>query len=193
MAKRSLVHCRICKKAIDRDNEPENEIWISTSRNFYYHTNCYNTWVKNKNLSPAESHQTDEEYESYIKEYIYRDLKMDANWAKITQQLKSYTSNKYNYTMKGIFFTLKYAYEVKKASVAKSEGGIGIIPYLYKDATIYWAEQYEKEHTIFDQIIQQMKDRENRESITVTRKQANTKKFVMPWNELEGLEDEYKE
>ena len=37
-------------------------------------------------------------------------------------------------TAKGMYFALKYFYEIKKGDVSKSENGIGIIPHIYEDS-----------------------------------------------------------
>ena len=46
MAKKlGLVHCRVCKKNIDRNIETG---WIMPSRNYFYHEACYKEWVEKK-------------------------------------------------------------------------------------------------------------------------------------------------
>lgn len=42
---------------------------------------------------------------------------------------------------KGQLLTLKYFYEVKKSSIAKSNGSIGIIPFVYLEAQNYYEKQ----------------------------------------------------
>ena len=43
-----------------------------------------------------------------------------------------------NYTYSGILKTLKYWFEIKKGDLEKANGGIGIVPYVYDDAFLYW-------------------------------------------------------
>lgn len=43
-------------------------------------------------------------------------------------------------TYKGIYLSLKYWYDVKKNGIERSNGGIGIVPYIYKEASAYWKQ-----------------------------------------------------
>jgi phosphoribosylaminoimidazole (AIR) synthetase len=45
MAKRALVHCRICKAAIDRDNQTD---WIEPTPKWFYHKPCYEDFARKK-------------------------------------------------------------------------------------------------------------------------------------------------
>ena len=44
-------------------------------------------------------------------------------------------------TAKGIYFTLRYFYEIEKGDKTKSENGIGIVPHVYERGTCYWGER----------------------------------------------------
>ena len=44
-------------------------------------------------------------------------------------------------TAKGIYFTLRYFYEIEKGDASKSENGIGIVPHVYERGTCYWGER----------------------------------------------------
>lgn len=56
---------------------------------------------------------------------------------KVRKQIKSYIEQ-YNYTYSGMKKALVYFYEVKGNDISKANGGIGIIPYCYKDAYNYY-------------------------------------------------------
>lgn len=58
---------------------------------------------------------------------------------------------------KGQLLTLKYFYEVKKASVKKANGSIGIIPFIYADAKNYYESQAKKADEINEMIKKQLK------------------------------------
>ena len=45
MAKRPLVHCRICKGSIDRDGQKD---WCMPQEKWYYHTACYDDFAKKR-------------------------------------------------------------------------------------------------------------------------------------------------
>ena len=56
---------------------------------------------------------------------------------RVRKQLNQYVEE-YNYTYSGMLKALIYFYEVKGNSVEKANGGIGIIPWIYKDAYNYY-------------------------------------------------------
>ena len=68
---------------------------------------------------------------------------------RIRKQINDYIKE-YNYTYTGILKALVYFYEVKKNSLEKSQGGIGIVPYIYNDAYNYyyslWLAQQKNEN-----------------------------------------------
>ena len=74
------------------------------SKNYYYHTNCYNSWKKNDKKS-------DEDWKEMIYDFIARDLKKNYNYHMCEKQIESLL--KAQRTYKGIYFTLKYFYEIK--------------------------------------------------------------------------------
>ena len=51
MAKRPLVHCRICKQAIDRDAQND---WIMPQEKWYYHQACYDDFARKKRQKDKE-------------------------------------------------------------------------------------------------------------------------------------------
>lgn len=57
--------------------------------------------------------------------------------ARVRKQMNDYISM-YNYTYSGMLKALIYFYEVKGHSIDKANGGIGIIPFIYKDAYNYY-------------------------------------------------------
>lgn len=56
---------------------------------------------------------------------------------RVQKQLKQYTQE-YKYTYSGMLKALIYFYEIKGHSVEKANGGIGILPYIYKDSYNYY-------------------------------------------------------
>ena len=72
-----------------------------------------------------------------LKEYIASLLGDAANWALINKQITKFkTENGYSYN--GMLKSLVYFYEVKNNPKDKAMGGIGIIPFIYKDAYNYY-------------------------------------------------------
>ena len=91
------------------------------------------------------------------------------------------------FTNKGIYFTLKYFYEVRKNSWDKGHGGIGIVPYTYKEATEYWTEQERKQRGFVNAIEQQLKERAARETKVIKRQQKKKVKAKYYLSDIGGI------
>ena len=81
------------------------------------------------------------------------------------KQWENYLKNKM--TAKGIYFALKYHYEIKKGDVTKSENGIGIVPHIYEDSRSYWQEREHREQGIVAAIEEQIKQAQSQNIINV--------------------------
>lgn len=57
--------------------------------------------------------------------------------ARIKKQIKQFVEE-YKCSYSGIKKTLIYFFEIKKNSIEKSNGGIGIVPYVYQEAAQYY-------------------------------------------------------
>ena len=57
--------------------------------------------------------------------------------ARIRKQINDFKAQ-HNYTYTGMRKSLVYFYEIKKNSLEKANGGIGIIPYIYDSANQYY-------------------------------------------------------
>ena len=94
--------------------------------------------------------------------YIYRlfgqveEDKPVSDW-NITQMMKF---KRQGMPYRGQLLTLKYFYEVRKNSIQKSNGSIGIIPFVYDEARQYYSKLEQKQKEIGDIIQKQLeKDR----------------------------------
>jgi hypothetical protein len=136
-----IVKCLYCEKKFDRDKMP----YIQVGRR-YAHKECSLT---------AEERKTQEEQDKQdLDNYIIQLLKIDYIDARIRKQIKTYIEEN-NYTYSGIKKALIYFYEVKGNSIEKANGGIGIVPFIYKDAFNYYyalwqAQQQNKDKVIVD-------------------------------------------
>lgn len=123
------VKCLICGETFDRDKHPCVQV---TSRRFA-HKECY----ENQQKEEREENEALFELENYIKKLF----DTTTITSKIARQIKKYiTENHYTYA--GILKTLKYWYEIKGNDTSKSNGGIGIVEYIYDDARNYYYEIY---------------------------------------------------
>ena len=89
-------------------------------------------------------------------------------------------------TYKGIFYTLKYFYEIRNGDWTKGHGGLGIVPFVYKEATDYWKDRENRERGTLAKIEEQIKMKESQEKISLKKSQSSKKKKEK-WN-LEEIE-----
>ena len=154
MAKRPLVHCRICKQAIDRDGQTD---WVMPQERWYYHTSCYEDFAKKKGAIKEgditiEAH--DDMWKSAVYDYLRKDVKMHVDYKKFNSQWNNFL--KQNMTAKGMYFTLRYHYEINKGDPSKSENGIGIVKSIYEEGTHYWGERNQRDKNICARIEEQI-------------------------------------
>jgi hypothetical protein len=139
MAKRPLVQCRICKGKIDRDGQKD---WCMPQEKWYYHIACYDDFAKKRGaIKEGDIHieVDDDMWKGAVYDYLKRDLKISLDFRKFTSQWNNLL--KTGKTAKGIYFTLRYFYEIEKGDVSKSENGIGIVFKTYEKGTCYWGER----------------------------------------------------
>lgn len=145
-SKTHIVHCRVCKQEIDINNENN---WLLASRNYYYHKTCYGRFKESKEV------KIDQDYIPLIFDYIARDLKVSYDYYKVKAQINQFLKD--GMTCKGILFTLKYYYDkYGKENWERGYGGIGIVPYCYKEATDYWRNIELTKRGSLEKIVEQM-------------------------------------
>ena len=72
-----------------------------------------------------------------LEQYINKLFHTDYVDPRIQKQIKNYIKE-YNFTYSGILKSLVYFYEVKQNPVEKSNDGIGIVPWVYKQEFNYY-------------------------------------------------------
>lgn len=131
------VTCVYCKERFDRDRIPFKQ--VSSRR--YAHLGCYE-----REEAKVQKELGDKEK---LEEYIMKMFGESYINPRIRKQIKQYVEE-YEYTYSGILKSLTYFFEVKGNSIEKANGGIGIVPYVYKDAYNYyyslWLAQQKNEH-----------------------------------------------
>ena len=167
-----LNECRMCHMPIDK-TKGENVDWIQPSKGWYYHKECYLTWK----AAPA----TDEDWILMIYDFLARDLKVKYDYFLCDAQIKKFwKDNKIN--PKGIFFSLKYFYEVKHNPWV-GHGGLGIVPYVFTEAKNYWIEQERKKHGFMKALEEEEKEKV---VIKLTRKRESKEKYNL--DDIGGVE-----
>lgn len=187
VAKTAIVHCRLCKKEINRTIQKENEDWIMRSRGWYYHCSCYDDWIKKKD--DIHTNDMDEElWKDAAYQYLHRDLRISIDFVKFDSQWKNF--RKQGKTAKGIYFSLRYFYEIKKGDADKAQEGIGIIKFIYTEAGAYWVERESKERGIVAKIEEQIRQMHNQDVKKVTSKQTTKKKKIQDLSAISLMEDD---
>ncbi len=136
-----LVKCAICGESFDT-----NQIQaVKHGARRYSHATCE---PNNKDFIPMEVKEVKQEDKDLanLKDYIKKLYGDKANWVLITKQIKDFQQN-YNYTLSGILKSLVWFYEIKGNSPEKSNGGIGIVPFAYKDAYNYYYDLFVAQNT----------------------------------------------
>jgi hypothetical protein len=118
-----IVQCVYCQKKFDRDKEKFQVV----SNRRYAHIGCNKPIITQDTVSAGT-----------IKTYAGQLLRGTANFSLIAKQTKDFVARGLTYN--GIFYTLKYWYEIKNNSIEKAKGGIGIVPYVYDEAKKYWED-----------------------------------------------------
>ena len=127
-----IVTCTVCKEKFNRDKI--QAVKISARR--YAHYRCA---PKGGELVPL-SDAIDEDLVK-LEKYVEQLLGEDYNPARVKKQIKDF-KNDYDYTYSGMLKTLIWFYEIKVNPKDKANGGIGIIPFVYKDALNYYYYLY---------------------------------------------------
>ena len=125
-----IVKCYYCGKSFDRDKEE----FVKVNSRRYAHKNC----SEEKEQVQSQEDKDKEELENYIMKLF------NTNFVDpmIQKQIKQFIEE-YNYTYSGIRKALIYFYEVKRGSLEKANGRIGIVPYVYKQAYRYYYALWE--------------------------------------------------
>ena len=190
VAKTILVKCRICKEQFNRLDPGliEGVDFVKPSEKMYYHKRCYDEYQNSK--LDVHANMTDELWFNAAWDFLRKDLKYGFNFVKVRKQWESFVKNKM--TAKGIYFALKYHYEIKKGDVTKSENGIGIIPHIYEDSRNYWEERNRREVGIVAAIEAQIKQAAAQNVVKVNLKKTKkaTKTAAEMLAEIGELEED---
>lgn len=152
--------CRTCHQKIDIDHQTG---WINPRKYCYYHISCFENFEKKK--TDVHAVADNDMWFAAMWDYLRHDLKMCPNYNKVKAQWDKFLKD--SMTAKGIYFTLRYFYDVKNGDKEKSQEGIGIIPYIYKDGTQYWADRENREAGICARIEAQIRDFSKRQTVKI--------------------------
>ena len=158
------VKCPKCGETFDRDII--QAVRINGRR--YGHAKCY---PDNNNFVPLVEKKISEEQK--IKNYAKSILKEQYVAARVNKQIKDFLAE--GYTASGILKTLIYWYEIKHNDISKAMGGIGIVPYVYKQALDYYYNLYLAEMANVDKDIDEYRPKKIFISIDLPKKEKELK------------------
>lgn len=123
------VTCVYCHERFDRDKED----FVQISERRYAHKQC--------TMSAQQlTSQQDRDYEELIA-YIKKLFKMPVVSNQIVKQVKEFHQD-YKYSYSGIRKTLYWFYELKDNKIPQENKNIGIVPYIYNEASDYFYRLY---------------------------------------------------
>lgn len=125
------VKCTVCGKVFDRDRIQA----VKSGARRYAHYMCFPEGELVPLPNPVDKDLVK------LEEYIANLLGNSYNPARVKKQIKEFKTQ-YDYTYSGMLKTLIWFYEIKGNSKDKAQGGIGIIPFVYKDALNYYYSLY---------------------------------------------------
>ena len=168
-----MPKCRICGEEI-KDKTTD----ISPFQGGHYHKACYDDWRENRNnlyVGPRPPMF----WKESLKDYLWKELKMPVNWSKFESQWGNWTKSP-GFTAKGIYFAVRYMYDIQHSSITKAQGGIGLVPEIYEESKKYWADIAYKQRVLPQQIKEQQEWRANRPVIKVRiRPEENNPKYKL--------------
>ena len=133
------VKCKYCGIVFDRDKEPFKQI----SERRFAHLKCAIAAENEK----SQAEKDKEDLEKYIMELLGEEFISP----RVRKEMNGYIEE-YNFTYSGMKKALVYFYEVQGNDKKKANGGIGIIPYVYRDAYNYyyslWLANQKNEHKV---------------------------------------------
>lgn len=168
------VICAYCKKPLSKKDS--DCVMIGNGK--YVHQAC-------QQLEEQREKTDREKLEEYIKELF----NISYIEPRVKGQIKKFMEE-YNYTYSGMQKALYYHYEIKGGDKSKANGGIGIIPYVYKDAYNYhynlWLAQQKNKDVEIELYEPKVKE------ITIPRPQRKVKKrelftFLDEKEDLNGI------
>lgn len=128
--KAAYVKCLYCEQQFNR-NDPNIEVKKVGRR--YAHLKCWEQHMTNM------TQEEKDEIAFYV--YVQQLFGSEYNYT-LTKKLAERYHKENNYTYSGMLKTLKWYYEKEGHSLDKSNGSIGIIPYVYQQALNYYYMLY---------------------------------------------------
>lgn len=116
-----LLKCYYCGETFDRSKED----YVQVKNRRYAHRKCF----ENRTNDQIDT----DDFWNVITE-VFHDYG-NYDYRKVDSQLKNYL--KQGYTIRGVINAVRYWFVVKGNPITEANKGIGIVPYIYKEAQEY--------------------------------------------------------
>lgn len=127
-------------------------------------------------MSQEELKTKEDKDKESLEKYIMKLFKEDYINPRIRKQLNQYI-NEYHYTYSGIHKALIYFFEIKHNSIEKANGGIGIVPWCYKNAYDYYYSLWQAQQANKDKKISTYIPKEIEIIITPPKREIKKRKL----------------
>lgn len=156
-----MPKCPFCNNEVK-----EEEAIYNTNTKRYYHENCYNILLDRKKLI----------------NYICELFNYKKPSVKVYQQMSSYYERGISYS--DMLLSLKYFYEIKKGDINKSQGGIGIIPYVLEEAKNFVTLEKIEQDKLIKKFEENSLEKKETKYIYITEQRNNKQKKNIDINAL---------
>ena len=156
-----MPKCPFCNNEVK-----EEEAIYNTNTKRYYHENCYNILLDRKKLI----------------NYICELFNYKKPSVKVYQQMSSYYERGISYS--DMLLSLKYFYEIKKGDINKSQGGIGIIPYVLEEAKSFVTLEKIEQDKLIKKFEENSLEKKEIKYIYITEQRNNKQKKNIDINAL---------
>ena len=144
----------------------EEEAIYNTKTKRYYHESCYNILLERKELT----------------DYICELFNYKKPSVKIYQQMSNYYERGVSYP--DMLLALKYFYEIKKGDINKSQGGIGIIPYILEEAKEFSTLEKIEQNRLIEKFENAAIEQKETKTIHIAEQHNNNKRKNIDINAL---------
>lgn len=178
--KNNYWRCRWCGAPISKKGEKGKD-YVEYPSKWYYCPECYEQKNDLKNLKEIDTGnpEYDESYKftDAMYRYIFQKFGVKFDFARVQAQLvRMYKKHKAEgWTYANMYKALVYFYEVRHGNWKKSNGGIGIVEFVYQDCLDYYAREEAKREAINNSI---RKDEPKTKVIVIPRIEKERKKEV---------------
>jgi hypothetical protein len=158
---------------------------------WYYHQACYDDFARKKGAikeGDITIEADDDLWKCAVYDYLRKDVKLSIDYVKFSSQWANFL--KKNMTAKGIYFTLRYHYEIKNGDAGKAENGIGIVPHIYEEGTCYWGERNLRDKGICDRIEAQILQANSKGIKKIRQKAQVVKKPIIDLSAVMEMEED---